>query len=133
LPAGSHPARLQQRQATLIEPIKGLLPVKRLTEGLESTEFADCVLVELLNAVERLLADSFLVVGEEEATEVRTLEEVLALVLGLRHAQDVLVLTVVIFGLLNEFAFHLVRTVFRRVGCVTDVNGFACADLAGFL
>jgi hypothetical protein len=43
------------------------------------------------------------------------------------------VLTVVIFGLLNEFAFHLVRTVFRRGGLVMDVNGFGTADLAGFL
>ena len=54
-------------------------------------ELAHSVSVELVDTGEGLLSDSLLVVGEEEAAEFLPLEEVFAMVLWLRHRQQILV------------------------------------------
>ena len=75
----------------LVEPVLELLLAQGVSERVEVRELAHGVRVELVNASEGFLADGFLVVSEEEASELLALEEVFAVVLGLAHSEDVLV------------------------------------------
>lgn len=59
-----------------------------LFERVDLIEFADSFLIQTVDAFESALSDGFLVVGEEQASELRALEEVLAVVLLFRHRED---------------------------------------------
>lgn len=63
-------ALLCERVPALVEPIQSLLPVQRVSEGLESTELTNGILIQLLYAVERLFSNGLLVVSKEKTAEV---------------------------------------------------------------
>ena len=72
-----------------VELLLGLFLRNGVLERVDCVELAHSVLVERVNTLEGSLADRLLVVSQEEATELRSLEEVLAVVLRLRHTEDV--------------------------------------------
>ena len=53
-------------------------------------QLADSVSIERVDTCECFLSDRFLVVGEEQSSELLPLEEVFAVVLGLGHRKHVL-------------------------------------------
>ena len=67
-----------------------LFLAKRVAEGLKVGKLANRVGIELVNACERLVPYSLLVVGKEQSSELLPLEEVFAVVLGLGHRKHVL-------------------------------------------
>ena len=80
-----------QAVLSLIEAILQLLLAERVTEGLEIRKLTDSVRIQLIDACKSFLTNSFLVVGEEQSSELLSLEEVLAMVLGLCHSEHILV------------------------------------------
>lgn len=71
-----------------VKVLLGLPVAHGFSERLDGVELVHRVVVQLVHALEGLLAQSFLVVCEEEAPELLPREEVLALVLALRHGED---------------------------------------------
>ena len=68
---------------SFVKTILELFLAQRVSEGFQMRELADRVSIELVDTSERFLSDGFLVVGEEQASELFPLEEVLAVVLRL--------------------------------------------------
>ena len=54
-------------------------------------ELANSIGIKLVNASKRFLTNCFLVVRQQEPTEFFALEEVLAMVIWLRHGEQILV------------------------------------------
>lgn len=76
-------------------------------------ELADSFLIQGVDAFEGALADGFLVICEEEAPELRSLEEVFAVVLLLWHGQD-----------LQPFRVRVVLRRLRLHGYLSDRHHF---------
>ena len=54
-------------------------------------ELANSISIKLIDASKRFLTNCFLVVRQQEPTELFALEEVLAMVIWLRHGEQILV------------------------------------------
>ena len=72
----------------LIELLDVFLLVNRVFKGLNRVELADCLLVEGIYTSKGSLTNSFLVVCQEETSELMSLEEVTSMVLWLRQRKD---------------------------------------------
>ena len=86
-----------------VEPVLQLFLAKGVAEGAQIRELANRAGIELIDASEGLLADGFLVVGEEQTSELGALEEVLAVVVGLGHGEHILVHIRVVLSRVVEF------------------------------
>ena len=66
-------------------------------------ELADCMHVELVDALECLLANGLLIVSQEQASKFITLKEILSMVFRLRKSQNVLMGVALVDLWLGEF------------------------------
>ena len=78
------PAQVQA-VLSLVKTILQLFLPERVAKRLQIGKLAHCVCIQLINACKSFLTDGFLVVGQEQASELFPLEKVLPMVLGLGH------------------------------------------------
>lgn len=76
---------------TLIEPVLDFLFTKWLFEWTKVRKLTDGVRIELINTSECFFAYCLLVVSKQQSSEFFSLEEVLSMVLGLWHCEQILV------------------------------------------
>jgi hypothetical protein len=72
-----------------IEILLSFFLANAIFKAINWVELIDSAAVELVNALESFLTQSFLVVSEEETPKFLSLEKVFAVILGLRHSKDV--------------------------------------------
>lgn len=79
-----------QAVLSFVEAILQFFLAKGITERLQVCELADCVSIQLIDACKSFLTDSLLVVGQEQSSELFSLEKILTVVLRLRHSKHIL-------------------------------------------
>lgn len=112
----------------LVEAVKLLFLRESLFEGLQLAELTHSVLVQLINALERMLSNRLLVVSQKKAAELAPLEKVLTLVLRLGHGQNIDVLVTLILLAIVELKFELICRLLDNTGA--DAVNFGGAALS---
>ena len=73
---------------SFVKVLLSFLGANAVFEAINRIEFVHCAAIQLVYTLECLLPEGFLVVGQEQTTEFLSLEEVLAVVLGFWHGED---------------------------------------------